>query len=136
MNDLEKTLVTTVIALSIAVIGFLLKAFWEKSKKNQERIDNSVVDTVQENKDKIAVLDKALALLSAKVHGNSEDIAELFIGQKVSNDNTTRLIETINKLDANSKIQHQESTASQKEMKVAMDNNTKVMHEVLNSLKK
>jgi len=136
MSDLEIWLITTVAGLSIAVIGFLIKDKWERAKHNQDRIDKSVVDTVQDNKDKIAVLDKALALLSAKVHGNTEDIEELFVSQKVSNDNANRLIETINKLDANSKLQHQESTTLAREMKLSMDNNTKVIHDLLNSLKK
>ena len=129
MTELEIYLITTVVGLSITVIGFLGKAFWEKSKKNQERIDESVVKTVSDNKEKIIALDKSLSLLTAKVAGHNEDIIELYALQKTANDNNARLIETINKFDLNSKVQHQE-------MKTVLENNTKALHEFINSNKK
>lgn len=126
MSDLEISLIITVV---LAVSAFIGKEIWDKNKRNQERIDKSVVDTVSDSKERLNKIDTILAIHTRDIDAIENDVMELKNSWKSSNEAMRALNSTIEKFDNNSRLQHQE-------MKVTLDNNTKAMHELLNSLKK
>lgn len=123
MTDLE-------IGLALFAVAFVLKDLvWAKIKRNQNLIDDSVIKTSQDNKDKIADILIVLAKHSADINHCQNDIEEQKKAWKSSHESLMKFNSTIEKFDNNSLLQH-------REMKAVLENNTKVMHDVLNSLKK
>lgn len=92
-------------------------------------IVNKTLDGLESNKDKITNLEKSEIVQDQKIKHLETDVIEYKKIVNSSIDFTKSLNETIQKLDANTKNQHQE-------MKAVLESNTKVMHEVLQSLKK
>ena len=120
-------------AVIVFVIGFIVKdVFWDKSRKNQERIDNAVIESVKQHEKDIAELRMSILSLANTVGNNTSDINELKDTQKEINSVTRDLNSNIRLL-----IQNQESTN-----KVVIDNtrvmqeNTKAINQFLNFIEK
>ena len=120
-------------AVIVFVIGFIVKdVFWDKSRKNQERIDNAVIESVKQHEKDIAELRMSILSLANTVGNNTSDINELKDTQKEINSVTRDLNSNIRLL-----IQNQESTN-----KVVIDNtrvmqeNTKAINQFLNFVEK
>lgn len=117
-----------VLVYSLGVIIVLGIAFWVLFKyfisQTFQKIDDSSA--------KLAILERTQALQAMSIENIESDVSELKNAWKTSNEGISKLTNTIQVFDSNSKIYHNE-------IKTLVSDNTRVMNEVLialNNLKK
>lgn len=113
------------------IIGLAIKELWKKYQKNQDKIDDSVIETVKEVKARQIQQDKELQAAEFRLRNAESRIDNLHEAWRENNDSLKILNETIKKFDDNMKVYHRDMSTLVAEAKQSMDNSNKVTQELI-----
>lgn len=129
LSSLESVL----IGIVTAGLGFYVKdVFWPKVQKNQERIDNAVIESVKKSEEKIIALEKITERHTILLGNQSGDITTLKDLYKENKQGVEKLVEVLQTVDANMKIQHNDIRVQNSEIKQVMDKSNMLIQETTN----
>lgn len=125
------------IGLGISVIGFVCafiikEVFWNKAQRNQERIDNAVIKSVEDSEKKIIALEKLTERHTIILGNQAGDITTLKDLYRENKQGVEKLVEVLQTVDQNMKIQHNDIRTQNSEIKMVMDKSNLLIQETTN----
>lgn len=133
MTDLENILIGAVGAMGTGLLFFIIKdVFWKKAQRNQERIDNAVIESVKESERKIIALEKITERHTIILGNQAGDITTLKDLYRENKQGVEKLVDVLQTVDQNMKIQHNDIRTQNSEIKMVMDKSNLLIQETTN----
>lgn len=133
MTDLENILIGAVGAMGTGLLFFIIKdVFWKKAQRNQERIDNAVIESVKESERKIIALEKITERHTIILGNQAGDITTLKDLYRENKQGVEKLVDVLQTVDQNMKVQHNDIRTQNSEIKMVMDKSNLLIQETTN----